>query len=163
MTWGNTNLVNSEGDCCKACQNHVPKAKEKKCNTWVYCPDPRGCASSPHKACWLKWQPKPNAPAVTRGTEVKWVSGGLYPKTLYNGEAGAHKKYHVVLTANAAKYVQWQCRVMYYWYKKRVAEQGPEGQMGGFTRVLHEASVSITLLRFFMSFFSYSWCFRYYL
>lgn len=44
----------------------------------------------------------------------------------------------MVLTANAAKYVQWQCRVMYYWYKKRKAEQGPDGQMGGFTRVLHE-------------------------
>lgn len=54
------------------------------------------------------------------------------------GEPGKHKTYHVVLTANAAKYVQWQCRVMYYWYKKRKAEQGPDGQMGGFTRVLHE-------------------------
>ena len=49
-----------------------------------------------------------------------------------------HKKYHTVLTANAAKYVQWQSRVMYYWFKKRRAEQGPDGQMGGFTRVLHE-------------------------
>ena len=36
-------------------------------------------------------------------------------KVLYNGEPGTHKSYHVVLTANAAKYVQWQCRVMYYW------------------------------------------------
>jgi len=28
-------------------------------------------------------------------------------------------------------------RVMYYWFKKRKAEQGPDGDMGGFTRVLH--------------------------
>ena len=27
---------------------------------------------------------------------------------------------------------------MYYWYKKQKAAQGPEGQMGGFTRVLHD-------------------------
>ena len=117
---------------------HKALPGKKPCNTWVYCGEKGGCAQSPKGACWLKWQAKPNAPATTRGPEVKWTSGGLYSKALYNGEPGPHKRYHVVLTANGAKYVQWQCRIMYYWYKRRVAEQGPDGQMGGFTRVLHE-------------------------
>ena len=138
LTWGPTNLQADAGACCAACSAHVPEAGAKKCNTWVYCPHEGGCASSPHKACWLKWLPKPAAPTASRGKEVMWLSGALYNKPAYNGEPGLHKKYHVVVTANAAKYVGWQTRVMYYWYKKRVAEQGPDGQMGGFTRVLHE-------------------------
>ena len=27
-------------------------------------------------------------------------------------------KFHVALTATDAPYSQWQCRIMYYWYKK---------------------------------------------
>ena len=140
VVWGATHLKEDAGACCAACQAHMPASGEKKCNTWVYCPSPRGCATSPHKSCWLKWQPKPSAPNVNRGKELAWTSGALYAKPLYDGEPGLHKKYHVVVTANAAMYVRWQMRVMYYWYKKRLAEQGPEGQMGGFTRVLHEGS-----------------------
>lgn len=138
LKWGPTNLQPDAGACCAACSAHAPEQGQKKCNTWVYCPHEGGCASSPHKACWLKWLPKPAAPIGSRGREVNWMSGALYNKPAYNGEPGLHKKYHVIVTANAAKYVGWQTRVMYYWYKKRVAEQGPEGQMGGFTRVLHE-------------------------
>jgi hypothetical protein len=55
-----------------------------------------------------------------------------------SGEKGLHKKFHVVVTTNANIYQAWQVRVMYYWYKKQKAAQGPEGQMGGFTRVLHD-------------------------
>ena len=138
VQWGTSNLQPDAGACCASCRAFKPPSGGKACNTWVYCGNPDGCASSPHKACWLKWQPKPSAPAVTRGKEVAWTSGALFAKPLYNGEPGLHKKFHVVVTANAAKYVSWQVRVMYYWYKKRLAEQGPEGQMGGFTRVLHE-------------------------
>ena len=58
-----------------------------------------------------------------------------------SGEKGLHKKFHVVVTTNANIYQAWQVRVMYYWYKKQKAAQGPEGQMGGFTRVLHDRQV----------------------
>ena len=43
--------------------------------------------------------------------------------------------YHVALTATDAPYSQWQCRIMYYWYKKM--KDLPDSEMGGFTRVLH--------------------------
>lgn len=43
--------------------------------------------------------------------------------------------FHVALTATDAPYNKWQCRVMYYWYKK--VKDMPGSEMGGFTRVLH--------------------------
>lgn len=49
---------------------------------------------------------------------------------------GRRRPFHVALTATDAAYSRWQCRVMYYWYKRMQAR--PEGaDMGGFTRVLH--------------------------
>jgi hypothetical protein len=147
LVWGTANLQPSAGACCDACRRHargatVPAGAAinpgKRCNTWVYCGTPGGCASSPFQSCWLKWQPKPSAPAASRGPEIDWLSGGLYDKPAYNGEPGLHKMYHVIVTANAAKYVGWQVRVMFFHYNKQKAAQGPQGQMGGFTRVLHE-------------------------
>ncbi|GAB2218423.1 hypothetical protein Droror1_Dr00001646 [Drosera rotundifolia] len=44
-------------------------------------------------------------------------------------------KFHVVVTATDAPYSQWQCRVMYYWYKKY--RDAPGSDLGGYTRVLH--------------------------
>jgi len=44
-------------------------------------------------------------------------------------------KFHVALTATDAPYSQWQCRIMYYWYKKM--KNMPGSDMGKFTRVLH--------------------------
>ncbi|KAK7827555.1 hydroxyproline o-arabinosyltransferase 3 [Quercus suber] len=44
-------------------------------------------------------------------------------------------KYHVALTATDAPYSQWQCRIMYYWYKK--TKDMPGSDMGKFTRILH--------------------------
>ena len=44
-------------------------------------------------------------------------------------------KFHVALTATDAPYSQWQCRIMYYWYKKMKTMPGSD--MGKFTRVLH--------------------------
>ncbi|KAF7836210.1 hydroxyproline O-arabinosyltransferase 3-like [Senna tora] len=46
--------------------------------------------------------------------------------------------FHVALTATDAPYNQWQCRIMYYWYKKKKALPGSE--MGGFTRILHSGN-----------------------
>jgi len=54
------------------------------------------------------------------------------------GEEG-EGKYHVLLTANNAKYVAWQSRIMYYHYKK-VKAANPDSAMGGFTRVLHSGA-----------------------
>lgn len=52
------------------------------------------------------------------------------------GEAARRRPFHVALTATDAAYSRWQCRVMYYWYKRMQARPGGEA-MGGFTRVLH--------------------------
>ncbi|PON97618.1 Hydroxyproline O-arabinosyltransferase [Trema orientale] len=49
-----------------------------------------------------------------------------------------HSKFHVALTATDAPYSQWQCRIMYYWYKKM--KDMPGSDMGKFTRVLHSGS-----------------------
>ncbi|XP_002991378.2 hydroxyproline O-arabinosyltransferase 1 isoform X1 [Selaginella moellendorffii] len=45
------------------------------------------------------------------------------------------RRFHTAVTATSALYNRWQCRIMYYWYKKFKDEAGSE--MGGFTRVLH--------------------------
>ncbi|CAN1250470.1 Hydroxyproline O-arabinosyltransferase PLENTY [Linum perenne] len=44
-------------------------------------------------------------------------------------------KYHVALTATDAPYSKWQCRIMYYWYRRM--KDAPGSDMGKFTRVLH--------------------------
>ncbi|KAE9620842.1 hypothetical protein Lal_00019718 [Lupinus albus] len=43
--------------------------------------------------------------------------------------------FHVALTATGTTYSKWQCRIMYYWYKKQ--RNLPGSEMGGFTRILH--------------------------
>lgn len=48
---------------------------------------------------------------------------------------GPKRLFHVAVTANDSPYNRWQCRIMYYWYKKFKDQPGSE--MGGFTRVLH--------------------------
>ncbi|PWA86649.1 hypothetical protein CTI12_AA138540 [Artemisia annua] len=48
---------------------------------------------------------------------------------------GAKALYHVALTATDAPYSKWQCRIMYYWYKK--TKDMPGSEMGKFTRILH--------------------------
>ncbi|KAL2941992.1 Hydroxyproline O-arabinosyltransferase 3 [Bienertia sinuspersici] len=48
---------------------------------------------------------------------------------------GPNRKFHVVVTASDTPYSKWQCRIMYYWYRK--VKDLPGSDMGGFTRVLH--------------------------
>lgn len=48
---------------------------------------------------------------------------------------GTKALFHVALTATDAPYSKWQCRIMYYWYKKMKDKAGSE--MGKFTRILH--------------------------
>lgn len=43
--------------------------------------------------------------------------------------------FHIALTATDAPYSKWQCRIMYYWYKKQKDLLG--SHMGKFTRILH--------------------------
>lgn len=45
--------------------------------------------------------------------------------------------FHTAVTASDSVYNTWQCRVMYYWFKKLRASAGPGSEMGGFTRILH--------------------------
>lgn len=51
------------------------------------------------------------------------------------GFKSSNSKYHVAVTATDAAYSQWQCRIMYYWYKK--TKDIPGSAMGKFTRILH--------------------------
>lgn len=51
------------------------------------------------------------------------------------GVGKSNARFHVALTATDAPYSRWQCRIMYYWYKKM--RDMPGSDMGGFTRVLH--------------------------
>ncbi|KAG6740302.1 hypothetical protein POTOM_055748 [Populus tomentosa] len=48
---------------------------------------------------------------------------------------GKKRLFHTAVTASDSVYNTWQCRVMYYWYKKH--KDGPNSEMGGFTRILH--------------------------
>ncbi|KAL6523883.1 Hydroxyproline O-arabinosyltransferase 1 [Orobanche minor] len=43
--------------------------------------------------------------------------------------------FHTAVTASDSIYNTWQCRVMYYWFKKQ--KDKPNAEMGGFTRILH--------------------------
>ncbi|KAL1564331.1 Hydroxyproline O-arabinosyltransferase rdn2 [Salvia divinorum] len=45
------------------------------------------------------------------------------------------RPFHVALTATDTPYSKWQCRIMYYWYKKK--KDLPGSDMGKFTRILH--------------------------
>ncbi|UPR04435.1 hypothetical protein HOP50_16g77760 [Chloropicon primus] len=45
-------------------------------------------------------------------------------------------KYHMVVTTDSNVYNSWQVQACYYWYKK-MKQQHPESDLGGFTRLLH--------------------------
>ena len=48
------------------------------------------------------------------------------------------RRFHTAVTATEDTYSTWQCRVMYYWFKKFQSQPGSD--MGGFTRVLHSGN-----------------------
>lgn len=58
-------------------------------------------------------------------------------KTRANSSENKKKKrmFHTAVTASEGVYNLWQCRIMYYWFKK--FNSGPNSEMGGFTRILH--------------------------
>ncbi|XP_010540297.1 PREDICTED: uncharacterized protein LOC104814115 [Tarenaya hassleriana] len=54
------------------------------------------------------------------------------------GGGGEKKRlFHTAVTASDSVYNTWQCRVMYYWFKRAKDSGGPGSEMGGFTRILH--------------------------
>ncbi len=61
-------LQDTADACCQACRS------EAKCNVWVWCGDPAGCAAGrSHKECWLKTQAALNVdkPAGGRGNGAR--------------------------------------------------------------------------------------------
>lgn len=72
----------------------------------------------------------------------KWATDGLSDPIVQMPEnvksENTKSLFHVALTATDAPYSKWQCRIMYYWYKK--VKDMPGSEMGGFTRVLHSGN-----------------------
>jgi len=52
-----------------------------------------------------------------------------------SGPSSKRRLFHTAVTASDSVYNTWQCRVMYYWFKK--FKDRPNSDMGGFTRILH--------------------------
>ncbi|KAF5938344.1 hypothetical protein HYC85_022603 [Camellia sinensis] len=50
-------------------------------------------------------------------------------------QAKNKRLFHTAVTSSDSVYNTWQCRIMYYWFKKFKDE--PNSEMGGFTRILH--------------------------
>ena len=73
--------------------------------------------------------------AASAGTRDPVVAMPAWMREAADTEA-RRRPFHVALTATDAPYSRWQCRVMYFWYKRMQARPGGEA-MGGFTRVLH--------------------------
>ncbi|XP_028757919.1 hydroxyproline O-arabinosyltransferase 1-like [Neltuma alba] len=51
------------------------------------------------------------------------------------GNGKSKRLFHTAVTASDSVYNSWQCRIMYYWFKK--FQNHPNSEMGGFTRILH--------------------------
>lgn len=57
---------------------------------------------------------------------MAWTSGSLFAEPNRTPLApGQSRKFHVAVTSNDSRYVQWQMRVMYYWYQKRKVSSSP--------------------------------------
>lgn len=81
-------------------------------------------------------------------TVGKWVGAGSDGRILIDPivempeivrkPMNSRSPFHVALTATDSSYSKWQCRIMYYWYKKQ--KDLPGSEMGGFTRILHSGN-----------------------
>ena len=92
FNWGPDTKKKDAGECCALCQQH------KRCNSWVFCPDPICYApdATRHKLgeCWMKLQRDPSSPSVNMRGEytnkyraraghhhapqrVQWISGTI--------------------------------------------------------------------------------------
>lgn len=100
LVWGMDHRVASAAACCEACRAHAEKhageAEEKRCNSWVFCPEAKCWApdiwNHTKGECWLKRQEDADAPKVnfrgsyppefrahhrTAPTHVAWQAGVL--------------------------------------------------------------------------------------
>ncbi|KAF3631121.1 putative ultraviolet-B receptor UVR8-like isoform X1 [Capsicum annuum] len=91
---------------------------------------------------------------ITRYTTVgfgRWKAGGLVSLNTQLGPdpiihmpenlrkiKSKKKLFHIALTATDSPYSKWQCRIMYYWYRKK--KDLPGSEMVKFTRILHSGS-----------------------
>ncbi|KAM7276577.1 hypothetical protein ACFE04_018443 [Oxalis oulophora] len=77
--------------------------------------------------------PGGSSSSITVDPIIKMPLDSRSRKQLYNNNK--KRLFHTAVTASDSVYNTWQCRVMYYWFKKHQA--GPNSEMGGFTRILH--------------------------
>lgn len=98
VRWGMDHRVASAGECCEACKaharEHADEPPERRCNSWVFCPEPACWAPDIWNhtlgECWLKVQEDPDRPKVnfrgayppefrahhsTAPTHVAWQAG----------------------------------------------------------------------------------------
>ena len=136
VKWGENFFVDTAEKCHDACV----ELKKKGCTTYVWCGSEDGCLGQKHRSCWLKKQARPTTMTGVESESNPWTSGSIYVQDGVDGDPDPKRKFHVVVTTNRAVYQGWQARVMYYHFLKQKAAQGPKGQMGGFTRVLHDDS-----------------------
>ena len=78
------------------------------------------------------------ASAMPAAAEMSTAVASHSPKTA--AAAPTRRKYHVVISVSDSKYVRWQVRINYYWYKK-VKAAYPDSDMGVYTRLLHAFKV----------------------
>ena len=78
--------------------------------------------------------PGPSRPSIKVDPLIKMP---LHRKSSSSEESKKRLLFHTAVTASDSVYNTWQCRVMYYWFKKVRDEGGDESGMGGFTRILH--------------------------
>ncbi|KAJ8641240.1 hypothetical protein MRB53_017934 [Persea americana] len=53
----------------------------------------------------------------------------------HKSKPSVKRLFHTAVTASDSVYNAWQCRIMYYWFKR--FRNGSGSDMGGFTRILH--------------------------
>ncbi|QDZ18669.1 hypothetical protein HOP50_02g11720 [Chloropicon primus] len=67
---------------------------------------------------------------------------GAGKNTVWKRHEDISKKYHVLLTSQSSKYLNWQSLLMYYHYKKQKQAGGDKTDVGGFTRLVAASTTS---------------------
>ena len=78
---------------------------------------------------------KQELPGPSRSSIVDPIIKMPVERSRRYGSSAKKRLFHTAVTASDSVYNTWQCRVMYYWFKKH--KNGPNSEMGGFTRILH--------------------------
>lgn len=78
---------------------------------------------------------KQDFPGPTRRPSITIDPIIKMPLNKKSSSSSSKRLFHTAVTASDSVYNTWQCRAMYYWFKK-MKENG-DSDMGGFTRILH--------------------------